>query len=227
MRCISLLAVEWYERYNLESPAVGGLEFFQSGDENPVEAFEMALQQYKEIFSDEGAIYDEEGYFDEATGETYYEKDDGYEADLHASIGALYMGGDDHILAVSHLLEAIRLYDLAGEPDGQNMASAKFNLAALRLRNGEYRESARLHGEALDIFHRIIGDGEGAAGGGLGLDEIHNLLQKRRKEQQQQTDAFETTPTRPDPKAKNSRGQAMLIDIDNFLHQNDSLKEEL
>jgi len=230
------------------------------GGGDPVEAFEQALQQYREMFSTEDATYDEDGYFDEATGETYYEKDDGYEADLHASIGAMLMarGFDDHILAATHLLEAVRLYDLAGEPDGQNMASAKFNLAALHLRNRDYRESARVYGEALDLFRKLNGDNVDPMGGGfgfggvLGLEELtKQLLQQRGAEaaedstvsdsgDNREPDADGETPQRPiasasEPvdandnieKASSSSGPAMLIDLTGFLHQNDTLKDEL
>ena len=199
-------SVKWHERYNLDPPpstTTGGSNTKSStGNSNAdaITALEQALQEYDEMFRGDGYADTDEttgGYFDEDQQQeyySYYERDNGYEADLHASIGALLLdrsddGPGDTIGAVTHLLEAERLYRLTGESDNVNMASVKFTLAALHLQNGEYRESGRLHGEALAIFRKVQGDGEDLMDGatttsGLGLEEITAMLLQIQQKQQ-------------------------------------------
>ena len=270
LHSVFVLQVKWHERYNLDPPlsmATSGSSTRSSTSSNAdaIATMEQALQEYDEMFRGDG--YAE--YFDEDQQEEYYyERDTGYEADLHASIGALLLDSPgDSIGAATHLLEAERLYRLTGESDNVNMASVKFSLATLHLLNGEYRESGRLHGEALVIFRQFQDNDEnpkdgGASSSGLGLEEITAMLQKVQQKEQRQpnnqqqkqpaadanqqddVDCRERHRTTTDTESSQSSpeqekephnkdggaktvqvksGPASLwIDIDGYLHQNDT-----
>lgn len=220
--------------------------------------YEQRLQEYLEAFDGDTSGMLEDGY-DEMLDELYEynEKDDGYEGDLHLSIGALYMaqGGDNNLFAASHLEQAVRLYELSGERDGENTATAKFNLSILHLRGGDYRASAQLHGEALDIF-RSVNEENVSLTGLLGVNELRTLMiqHPQRQESSRNDDqpspstkakaaspATQTTTTttreshssiketKPSLQAAadHSDGPSILIDVNSFLNQNNSLKEEL
>lgn len=224
--------MDWSEKYNLDPPPSAATDpmFVDESSDALLKEYELLLQEYNDIFANDG--YDQGAYFDGTTGGLYYERDDGYEGGLHMSLGVLYSmsrGGDEEndVLAASHLEQAIRLYEMSGE-EGQNMASVKFNLANLRLRSGDYRESAKLYKEALDIFQTI-----GTLNpllGSFGMDSINILLQ-------QQTEDAERASAKPAQSAKETKSSAekfekdsnseILIDIESFLKQNSSLKDEL
>ena len=101
---------------------------------------------------------------DESNG-YYYDKDDIYEADIHVSIGTLYMEEFDMCSstssithAMTHFEQAVRLYDMSGDSDvdrSTNMALAKYNLFLLHLRNGNYRMAVRRYNEFIDLFRKI------------------------------------------------------------------------
>jgi tetratricopeptide (TPR) repeat protein len=244
--------VEWNVKYDLDPPAVdqSAADFMGGGDstDDMVAEYERVLQEYLEMFADD-TVGGMDGFFDEASGETYYEKDDGYEGDLHTSIATLYMARGDNsenILAASHLEQAVRLYELSGEQDGQNMATAKFNLSILHARNGDYLASAQLHSEALDIFRAVVGEGVNPMG--MGVDELSTLLEQQ---QQEQNSAYQnqhfttskttttssstatsqatkkTAPSMQAANTANDAGPTILVDVQRFLSQNDSLREEL
>ena len=256
--------------YELDAPLsptdVGGVGgAMDDSSKEAIAEMEQALQQYRDMISadeTDTAAYGDTGYFHDGGPQYYYQRDDGYEGDLHASLGALLLADGDAVLAAVHLMEAVRLYEFAGDVDGQNMASVKFNLSALYLQNGEYRESARLHGEALDLFRQFHGEGADLLGamGQLGLDEITEMLQRQQQQQQQQQqqeqqkgspltnenthDKYDDlgkddTTTEATEPAKGLKAQGantvqfasgrtnMLIDVDGYLQQNNTRRDEL
>jgi hypothetical protein len=76
------------------------------------------------------------------------------------------MANGDVYTAISHLQQASLLYERSDEKEDEaNVADVKFTLAALHFRNGDYRASIQLHGQALDVYSRF---GGGAA---VPLDE--------------------------------------------------------
>jgi hypothetical protein len=184
--CVCLRAyvcakVEWNEKYNLDPPVDPLTAADLDGNTAAMlTEHEKNLEEYLKMFDgDTGAMLD--GGYDEDTGEEYdYEKDDGYEGDLHLSLGSLYMalGGDNSALAASHLEQAVRLYELSGEREGDNTATAKFNLAILHLRSGDYRASARWHGEALDGFLAVTGETVPPARVPAAVNELSTLLRQ-------------------------------------------------
>lgn len=247
-----VFAVEWYEKYRLDPPADppmdAAADLMEGDTAEMVAEYERILLEYLEMFADDTAAAAMDGFLDETTGETYYEKDDGYEGDLHMSIGSLYMARSDNsesIQAASHLEQAVRLYELSGEVQSQNMATVKFNLSILHLRNGDYPMSARLHGEALDIFRAVIGDGVNPMA--MGDEELNSLLLMQQEQEESYFQATRTskTTTTTSPQTKGSKAPSVqatktaggggggggpptiLVDVQRFLSQNDSLREEL
>lgn len=228
-----IFAVEWNEKYRLDPPADDSsfADEFEGETSELMAEYEEILEEYQEMFAADGRSA-MEGFFDEMSGETYYEKDDGYEGDLHMSLGALYMSRSDNsesIQAASHLEQAIRLYELSGEAQSQNMASAKFDLSILHLRNGEYRMSARRHGEALDIFRTVMGDDDGSVGGSV--EELNSFLPQRELPQQiqpQQQDSSSssskagsaTGPAASRQRQRSTTNKGTAMDRDHASRQN-------
>ncbi len=84
-------------------------------------------------------------------------QDDGYEGDLHYSLGTIYMSMNDLVIASSHFDQAVRLYELAGEHESVAMANTKYNKAILNLYLALYGASADAHNDALDLYQHIYG----------------------------------------------------------------------
>lgn len=88
-----------------------------------------------------------------------YAKDDGYEADLLASLGTMYLSlGDEQ--AVSYLEEARDLYSgLKEDRESAGMADLLINLAMAYYRNYEFEKSKETQWQALDLYQKMFGDG--------------------------------------------------------------------
>ena len=87
-----------------------------------------------------------------------YEPDDIYEADLHARIGAIQVSRDQTELAMTHFVKAIDLYETF-EGEERSIADVKLNMATALFRMAEFDESARAHGEAIELYRQVVGDG--------------------------------------------------------------------
>ena len=108
------------------------------------------------------SIYDRTGIGSDSG--YYYPRDDGYEGDLHAAVGSLYLSMDEPKRARGHLDMAIALYEgenikewIKDESNARSMADAKFNLAIALYRLRFFPESAKVHFEALDIYEGLYG----------------------------------------------------------------------
>jgi tetratricopeptide (TPR) repeat protein len=229
--------------------------------------YEMVLSEYLESLADHNQAFASAGdlgeYFDELGGGMPHGKDNAYEADLHLSLGALYLSrsssgsGDNSIQSASHLEQALRLYELSGESHTENMATTKYNLSIYHLRNGDYQQSALFYAESLDIFQTFVADevgdptlGAAAAAANVKLS-LHSLLSstQQRKPQsrtppttndnaksQLSSDKQATSSTKPslvqavsinDEHDGRQKRPAILVDMQQFLQQNDSSKDEL
>jgi tetratricopeptide (TPR) repeat protein len=147
-------SMDVYDKYKLP-PAATAEEGLLLGEET-LQAYEQALEDYHEMINNP----QDNGPMDEVAGETVlYEKDDGYEGDLHTTLGSLYLSAGDHVTAESHLLQSIRLYALSGEQSERSTADTKFNLAAIYFQKGDYLSSAELRRGALDIYRDTVGEG--------------------------------------------------------------------
>jgi hypothetical protein len=178
--------VQYHEEYQLDPPSNDPLlhgsttvvdEMLVMDDTvRPVSRKEL-LAQYEQLLEDYNAVLadistqqptqsamndDQLLMMDESNG-YYYEKDDVYEADIHLSIGTLYLEEIDKGIrtssmtdAMTHFDQAVRLYEMSGDADSTtNMALAKYNLFLLHLRDGNYRVAARRYNEAIVWLRKI------------------------------------------------------------------------
>jgi tetratricopeptide (TPR) repeat protein len=228
--------------------------------------YEMVLSEYLESLADHNQAFASAGdlgeYFDELGGGMPHGKDNAYEADLHLSLGALYLSrsssgsGDNSIQSASHLEQALRLYELSGESHTENMATTKYNLSIYHLRNGDYQQSALFYAESLDIFQTFATDeagdstlGAAAANVKLSLHSLLSSTQQRKPQSrtppptatdnaksQLSSDKRATSSTKPslvqavsinDEHDGRQKRPAILVDMQQFLQQNDSSKDEL
>jgi tetratricopeptide (TPR) repeat protein len=88
-----------------------------------------------------------------------YESDDLYEADLHATIGAIQLSNGQVELAMTSLVKAIDLYEVH-KGEEYAIADVKLNMGMALFRLREFDESARLHEEALELFRETVGEGK-------------------------------------------------------------------
>jgi hypothetical protein len=101
------------------------------------------------------------------SNEYYYEKDDIYEADIHLSIGTLYIKEFDKgtftsnsfTNAMTHLDQAVRLYEMSSDDTDHsittNMTLAKYYLFLLHLRDGNYHFAAQRYNDAIDWLRKL------------------------------------------------------------------------
>jgi tetratricopeptide (TPR) repeat protein len=254
--------VEWYETYNIE-PRTDVLDegmMDEGATDSLLDEYEMVLSEYLESLADHNQAFASAGdlgeYFDELGGGMPHGKDNAYEADLHLSIGALYLSrssGDNNIQSASHLEQALRLYELSGESHTENMATTKYNLSIYHLRNGDYRQSAVFYAEALDIFQTFVTDGASDFAAANVKQSLHSLLSstQQRKPQSRTPPAADNAKSQSssDKRATSSpastkpslvqaisiddeydgrqKRPAILVDMQQFLQQNDSSKDEL
>jgi tetratricopeptide (TPR) repeat protein len=162
--------VQWHERHQLPAPPAAKVALFGyggaagsgggggGGDDGLIEEYELALEAYRDSVAEQaGAPYegadDEELQYDPAL-------QDGYEGDLHMSLGSLYLSQGDTYAAASHLQQAVQLYERSDEAgDVSNAADVKLTLSELHFTNGDYRAAVQLHEQALDLYRRAHGDG--------------------------------------------------------------------
>jgi tetratricopeptide (TPR) repeat protein len=151
-------AMEWYNSYSdILEPPVGGNPLLAEVDLEMLSSYEELLLQYREVLTN--GLDDVDMIAEGRENEGDYGEDDGYEGDIHTTLGTLYMSQGDYILAESHLTQAVRLYELIGEAGEHNAGDAKFNLAMVRFHNKEYMESAELRRSALEIYRQVVGEG--------------------------------------------------------------------
>jgi len=102
--------------------------------------------------------------YNEASGgggsndDVYYERDDGYEADMLMSIGSIYMSMGETTHAIPCLEQAIALYNSNGESKSPAMADTKNNLAVAYFLVQRFQDSQTARFEALDLYQTLYGD---------------------------------------------------------------------
>ncbi|KAI2492778.1 hypothetical protein MHU86_21783 [Fragilaria crotonensis] len=147
--------VNWYKTYNLAPPEVSELAIMDADD--ALESAEQKLQAYTTMLYGGGELQIPND--NTRRGEAVYEADELYEADLHATLGALRMARNEMHLAVIHLAEAIQRYGRYPE-SGRSLADAKLNLAMAYFKQGEYELSIEAHEDALDDYKRVVPEGK-------------------------------------------------------------------
>jgi tetratricopeptide (TPR) repeat protein len=138
-------AMDWYKKHNLPGPGAFKMTILE--DDEVLLQYEMALADYQ------------------ATASTELEADAIYEADLHATLGALKLARDDLTIGYSHILKSIDMYELYGE---EHLAAAAYlNLAMGLFREGKFAESSDAHQRGVDTYQRVFGEGNNPFMAGL------------------------------------------------------------
>lgn len=163
--------VEWNDDYKLLRSKQKQILLQQESDLSDTEIsdtlveYESLLKEYQNkvsLYTSEDHIVESNLRTDETNDydiDSNEDKDNGYEGDLHASLGSLYMSKNDSVNAIIHLKQAKLLYTLSGEHSEITMANVKLNLATLYLNLGDYLLSTQEYQEALDIYQSKYGDG--------------------------------------------------------------------
>jgi tetratricopeptide (TPR) repeat protein len=152
-------AMVWNEEHNIAPPGELGALVQQEDLEldDAVEDLESQLEAYNVVNNDAREIpvsdYEDRAY------ENYPTKDDLYEGDIHVNLGSLLLAKGDFVAAGSHLSQAIKLYELSDEEEDRNVADAKYNMAVLYYRTGEFSLSREMYEAAVDIYRTVVGEG--------------------------------------------------------------------
>ena len=164
-------AMDWFHEHKIARPATV-LPDDVEADENHglmIQTYEQALEEYHSMFKDgvdssDPVVSDSNGFYRSGDADfgdqEFYERNDGYEGDLHNTLGALYLNAGDIDQAALHLQQALRLYLNAGEGQDATTASTHTQLAALYFQQGEYKSSAEQHRLASEIYQKILTPGE-------------------------------------------------------------------
>lgn len=164
-------AMDWFHKYSIAPPPTPTPEDAEENDDHKamIQTYEEALEEYHAMFKDgvdssDPVLSDRNGFYSRGEADfgdqAYYQRNDGYEGDLHNTLGAFYLNAGDYDQATMHLQQALRLYLKAGEGQDATTASTHTQLAALYFQQGKYLASAEQHGLALEIFKRISTPGE-------------------------------------------------------------------
>lgn len=152
-------SMDLHQRHGIPSQRLTGQQLTVM-EEKELEKYERALEEYGALVmgATDIMVPEEVSVLDEESGEVVFERNEAYEADLHANMGALSLAADDIVQARSHLTQAIQLYEMSGERHEEPMAYAKYVYAQVLFRSADFQESAKFHDEALDTYHEALGD---------------------------------------------------------------------
>jgi hypothetical protein len=271
--------VQFHEQYRLDPPFIDPLQLHSSTTtedmirtENDIDhpiskndfliQYERLLEEYYALFVDsdleqQRTVPSNDDIFDmDASNDNYYyDTDDGYEADLHVSIGTLYMelhttpssSSSTISQATNHFEQAVRLYQASGEVHSTNMALAKYNLFLLHLRDGDYRTASLRYNDAVDALRTIDVTTEHPDSSIFIIEMMTVWKQGYRNVRKQQP--YKSTQRHNDPKESQSSinaetstrdykivkstkdssntGSSLYVDVQHFLSQNYTSRDEL
>jgi tetratricopeptide (TPR) repeat protein len=163
-------AMEWNVENNIGPPEELEFEEGLSELEEAIDAHQGQLEAYFVLNNIEMDI--EVSDYEGEEDQIYRGKDDLYEGDIHVNLGSMFLAKGDLVSAGSHLSQAIKLYDLRLEDEDRNMADAKFNMAVLNYRIGEYALSREFYDSALDIYRDVVGGGVDPRMVGMDASEV-------------------------------------------------------
>lgn len=165
-------ALEWHDQHNIGVAPMQNVLQDDGGD--TLQQHVDALQHYRSMV--EGGTGSKEVKLEGLNdgSDYYYQRDDGYEGDLHAALGALYLSNDDVDKAMAYLENAISLYRTNDDSNSRRMADTKTNLAFALFRARQFQESIRVHTEALEVYRELYGDGVNPLT--QGLEDYDDLL---------------------------------------------------
>lgn len=146
-------AMDWYKQHNLKPAQVPVVR----NDELLVEMEEQLAEYHASLMGGGGEIQIPDDY--RIPGEPIYEPDNRYEADLYAAIGSIELSHGQVELALTRFVKAIGMYeDLGGEE--RAIADVRLNMAMGLFRLRKYDDSLEEHFQALDMYHKVVGDGK-------------------------------------------------------------------
>jgi tetratricopeptide (TPR) repeat protein len=154
-------SMDWYLEHGITQPHVQNTML---EEDETLNLYETTLEQYHNMLNGVGP-----GIQIPDDGGMLYEPDELFEADIHATLGAIRLARDEAVLAMDHFQAAVTLYE-GYNADDAAIADVKINMALALLRLEEYEESARVHEEALDIYRKTIGEGKNPFIEGLPFD---------------------------------------------------------
>eukprot|EP00977_Amphora_coffeiformis_P005203 scaffold1115_cov165-Amphora_coffeaeformis.AAC.3 len=178
----------WFRRHNVAPPQPPPPDGLANNEEQNamILTYEQGLEEYHAMFADgvdssDPVVSDTNGFYSggdaDYGSQTFYQRDDGYEGDLHNTLGALYLNSGDYDQAAMHLQQALRLYLKAGEAQDTTTATAHTQLALLYFQQGEYDASMEQHRLAVEIFKKIVTPGSNPLHhGGVPIVDWPNLL---------------------------------------------------
>jgi tetratricopeptide (TPR) repeat protein len=163
-------AMEWNVENNVSPPEE--LAFYGAVSEldEAIDAHEGQLEAYNVLKNVEMDI--EVSDYEGEEDQIYRGKDDLYEGDIHVNLGSMFLAKGDLVSAESHLNQAIKLYVLSLEDEDRNLGDAKFNMAVLKYRTGEYALSREFYDSALDIYRDVVGGGVDPRMVGMDASEV-------------------------------------------------------
>ena len=177
-------AMEWYEKYNLNSREV--MPQVQLGDDESIlEQYLETLRTYKSQTQGKRTSSPTKPASEikpdmpnsGASGAFYIPHNDGYEADLQAAIGGIYLSTGQTERSIAYFEKAIQLYETLGaESRSRQVADVKLNLAMAYLYDKNFEESAHIRQEALETYRELYGDGVNPIAQGL-EEQYGDLLQ--------------------------------------------------
>ena len=163
-------SMDWFQRYNIAPPQSPPVDNTESGDDqaNIIQTYEQALEEYHAMFLDgvdssDPVVSDSNGFYSSGDADygtqEFFQRNDGYEGDLHNTLGAFYLNIGDLEQAKLHLQQALRLYLKAGEAQDATTATTYTQLALLHFQQGEYEMSTEQHRQSVEIFRKIVSPG--------------------------------------------------------------------
>jgi len=204
----------WYQKHNIASPSMIQDVQFSDADAS-LEATEQALEDYNAMLYGGGEIPIPNDYYGGSSGgggDPIYQPDELYEADLHATLGALRMARPNELhLAISHLANAIERYARDADTAGRALADAQLNLAMAYFQQEEYALSMEAHADALDVYQKVVGEGKNPL-----MDGLEDLLAHHgvdRKETTTTVSGAGDAATVADGTNKGGDGSDRLIDL--------------
>jgi tetratricopeptide (TPR) repeat protein len=178
-------AMLWYQQHNLsphkqkqQQETVLPTDTINTDNDaiaESIQQYEAMLEEYQELFSRDGADLNIDH------GDGVYQRDEGYEADLHNALGAMYMSTGDFTMAQVHVDQAISLYSIQGEGQETYFADVLYNQALLLFQQGEFLKSLEAYHEALELYRQLLG--EGVKNDFFGTDtDIQSLVEEAQRE---------------------------------------------
>jgi tetratricopeptide (TPR) repeat protein len=151
-------AMQWHAHHTIEVAPL--YPIMEDQEDAALQEYTHALKEYREMLQSANGQPKQKKFSIYQEDEEYYvDADDGYEGDLHASIGGMYLQSGKAEYGIGHLEQAVRLYKTKGEGAERPTADVKLNLAMAYYRVRRFTDSQREQFEALDIYRALYKDG--------------------------------------------------------------------